>query len=149
VANLAWKTLQQLLPLAHLALVQHGGHFLVQGPQFLHDRCPSVLSNLIQPLHVSQKNGFHLIALPLRQIQARTESRQHLFHNRHGRRWALPFEMPDHQQRNGSAAEHACQQNDQSEEGHSPVVQPAEQDHRAVETFVLVHFAAHEIASAI
>ena len=67
VANLAWKTfLQQSLPLVHLALVQHGGHFLIQSPQFLHDRCSPVLSNLIQPLHVSQKNGFHLIALLLR-----------------------------------------------------------------------------------
>ena len=84
---------------------------------------------------MSRKNRFHLVALLLRQAQTRTESRQHL-PDCHGRRCGLPADVSYHHQRDGSAAEHAGQENDQAEEGHAPVMQPAEQDHRIVGTVV-------------
>ena len=64
-------------------------------------------------------------------------------------RRALGPEVPDDQERHRRAAEHARQQNDHPEEGHPPVMQPAEQNGRALAAFVWIYWTAHEIASTI
>jgi len=149
MTQLPLQALYAVLPELSLAFVQQRKYLIVHLAQLLGYPQSGVSALVVEPSHVSVKDGPYPVGLLRRQSQGTFEvADQHLhIELRSGGRGRQP--SVDHHQGRGSPDDKASKQNNQSEKRHAPAMHLPEGKGQVIGICRLVHCITHEIDRTI